>query len=185
MRMQPELGFKVDLGLDIAASHFCKNNTYTYKHYSDKEQAKALPREGHIGYINHLIEEYGLSYVEDPLVETDPTDFADIKNTLVCGDDLICTNLDLLKKYEKNIQAIIIKPNQIGSVTSAKKLVDYCQKNNITPVLSHRSGETMDDMIAHLAVAWNVPYIKLGIHGKEHLAKIKTLESIEKELGKQ
>lgn len=177
-----ELGTKIDLGLDIAASNFYSKGNYNYAHYSRKEEKKTLTREGQIGYVNHLIQEYSLKYVEDPLEENDGEGYGKITNTLTCGDDLTCTNIDLLRKYKHNIKAIIIKPNQIGSLVKTQQVVDYCKSNDIIPVISHRSGETTDDMISHLAVAWEIPYIKTGIHGKERRAKLATLEKIEQDI---
>ncbi len=177
-----ELGIKIDLGLDIAATSFYNKEEYHYRHYSRKEEKKSLSREGQIGYVNHLIQEYSLKYVEDPLYEDDGDGYGKILNTMVCGDDVTCTNLDLVRQYKHVLKAVIIKPNQIGSVVKAKQVVDYCKSQGITPIMSHRSGETLDPMISHLAVAWEIPYIKLGIHGKERRAKILALEQIEKQM---
>ena len=82
----------------------------------------------------------------------------------------------------KSINAIIIKPNQNGSLIETKKVVDIAQKSRIIPIISHRSGETADSTIADLAVAWNIPYIKTGILGKERFAKLNRLLKIEREM---
>jgi enolase len=74
---------------------------------------------------------------------------------------------------------MIIKPNQIGSIIQTRKVVDFAKANDIITVISHRSGETMDTMIADLAVAWEIPYIKTGIHGKERECKLQRLADIE------
>ncbi len=77
---------------------------------------------------------------------------------------------------------MIVKPNQIGSVIKTKEVVDFAHRHDITMAMSHRSGETYDATISHLAVGWNIPYIKCGIFGKERRAKIDELIKIEKEI---
>ncbi|MFH1455655.1 MAG: enolase C-terminal domain-like protein [archaeon] len=170
------------LGIDMAASQFYKEPYYVYKNFNKKKKIMKLNREKQIKFVNELIKDYDLIYVEDPLHEEDFKGFKHIKNTLNCGDDLIATDLQRLKRAKKGINCVIIKPNQIGSLIKTKEIVDFAHNNNITTVISHRSGETMDTTIAHLAVAWNIPYIKCGIKGKERIAKIKELIKIEKQI---
>ena len=174
-------GYKVNFGIDLAASQFFKKGKY---HYKNSKQ-KVLSREKQINLVNDWIKEYNLGFVEDGLEENDFSGFAKLnKKTLICGDDLITTNLDRLKKAIKlkSVNSMIIKPNQIGSLIETKKVVDYAHKHGIKTVISHRSGETMDFMIAHLAVAWNMSYIKTGIFGKERECKLKELVNIEREI---
>lgn len=167
-----KMGIDVDLGMDVAASSFYKNKLY---HYRDK----MLSRDEQIDYMNKLAG-YDVSYMEDPLQENDFTGFGKINCEMVCGDDLVCTDLERLKKAK--INSVIVKPNQVGSLIKTKQLVDYCSRNGIKPVISHRSGETNDTTIAHLAVAWEIPFIKCGISGKERVIKINELKNIEKQL---
>ena len=174
-------GYKVNFGIDLAASQFFKKGKY---HYKNSKQ-KVLSREKQINLVNDWIKEYNLGFVEDGLEENDFSGFAKLnKKTLICGDDLITTNLERLKKAIKlkSVNSMIIKPNQIGSLIETKKVVDYAHKHGIKTVISHRSGETMDFMIAHLAVAWNMSYIKTGIFGKERECKLKELVNIEREI---
>jgi len=174
-------GYKVNFGIDLAASQFFKKGKYYYKN----SKQKVLSREKQINLVNDWIKEYNLGFVEDGLEENDFSGFAKLnKKTLICGDDLITTNLDRLKKAIKlkSVNSMIIKPNQIGSLIETKKVVDYAHKHGIKTVISHRSGETMDFMIAHLAVAWNMSYIKTGIFGKERECKLKELVNIEREI---
>ena len=168
-----QTGIEISLGIDAAASKLFQNNFYTYK-------SRRLGRTQQISYVNSLISRYSLSYVEDGLEEEDFEGFKDIKAELNVGDDLVCTNLERLKKSKVN--AVIVKPNQIGSIVKTKELIDYCKENNITPIMSHRSGETMDTTISHLAVGWQCPFIKCGISGKERSIKINELKYIEREL---
>jgi len=140
-----------------------------------------------IEYIIDLAERYNIIYLEDPVEENDAKGFKEITNRLkhrclVCGDDFISTNVSLLKKYKDCLNAVIVKPNQIGSLVKTKEIIDFALKNKITPVISHRSGETMDSTIVHLAAGFNVPIIKCGISGKEREIKLATLERIENEM---
>ncbi|RME54655.1 hypothetical protein D6777_03095 [Candidatus Woesearchaeota archaeon] len=179
------LGERVNLGIDMAASEFYKNNAYEYHNFSKTVKKRKLSRKQQIDFVNSLIDDYNLKYVEDPLDENDFLGFSRInKKTLVCGDDLITTNLDRLKKAIKfnSVNCVIIKPNQIGSVIKTKQVVDYAHKNNVKTIISHRSGETYDATISHLAVAWKIPYLKCGIYGKERRAKIEECIKIEKEI---
>ncbi|MDD5331633.1 MAG: hypothetical protein PHE43_02325 [Candidatus Nanoarchaeia archaeon] len=172
--------FPVHLGLDVASTSFYKNKFYNYKNFSKENKIQKLNKQSQIIHMNTLIQEFDLRYVEDPLYEEDFEGFSKIKGPLICGDDLICTDLKRLKKAK--INTVIVKPNQIGSLIKTKELVDYCKKNNITPVISHRSGETNDVLITHLAVAWEIPFIKTGIMGEERRAKLRELVRIEKEI---
>lgn len=184
-KVQAETGLKVTIGLDVAASEFFTNEKYEYKNYSKENPKKILSREEQIAFMEELAKKYNLSYIEDPFQENDLESFKELKNrvnALVCGDDLTTTNLERLKRAKDCINSVIIKPNQIGSLLKTKEAVDYALNNNITPVISHRSGETMDATISHLAVAWNIPIIKCGIHGKERQAKLKELLKIEKQI---
>jgi len=106
---------------------------------------------------------------------------------LITGDDLICTKYERLKKaIQKNsINAVIIKPNQNGSLIETKKVVDLAHENGIKTIISHRSGETMDSTIAHLAVGWQIPIIKTGVLGRERLTKLNELVKIERMLMKK
>ncbi|OIO41135.1 hypothetical protein AUJ10_01880 [Candidatus Pacearchaeota archaeon CG1_02_31_27] len=182
--------FKVDLriGLDIASSSFYEEGKYNY--ITPQNGKNVLDKDEQVNFILDLIEKYNLYYVEDPIDEEDFESFAKLLNgvkkknlnCLICGDDLICTKVERLKKaIQKNsVNAIIVKPNQNGSLLETKKVVDLALKNNIIPVISHRSGETLDNTISHLAIAWQIPIIKTGITGKERLAKIKEIIRIEK-----
>ena len=131
-----------------------------------------------------LTDEYNLYYIEDPLEENDFEGFAEItKNVkaLVCGDDLYVTNVKRLKKgLEKHsTNAILIKPNQCGTLTDTFKAVSLAKSKELTPVFSHRSGETTDETIAHLAVGFRCPIIKTGVVGGERIAKLNELIRIE------
>ncbi len=179
------LGIKIHLGLDIAASEFYKNKTYNYKNFSRSKRINKLKKQEQINLVNSWISDYNLKYVEDPLDQEDFKGFSKIdQRTLVCGDDLITTNIKRLKTaiQQKSINSIIVKPNQIGSLIKTKQIVDFAHTHNIKTIISHRSGETLDSSISHLAVAWKIPYIKTGIYGKERESKLKELLKIENEI---
>lgn len=170
---------EIEIGTDIAASTFFTGRNYNYKNNQQR-----LNRGRQVNYIAKLITEYGLSYIEDPLEQEDFYGFYEIKKKsgqMIVGDDLTVTNLMRLKKalQKKSINAIIVKPNQNGSLLRVKEICDFCKKNGIKTILSHRSGETLDSTIADLAVAWKADFIKTGIFGKEREAKLKRLIEIE------
>ena len=132
------------------------------------------------------MDEYDLVYVEDPLDEEDFSGFADLtaqvgSETLVCGDDLFVTNTERLARGidEDAANAILVKPNQIGTLSDAFDAVELGVKNGLAPVISHRSGETEDTTIAHLAVATDAPFVKTGAVGGERTAKLNELIRIE------
>ena len=176
-------GKKIEIGLDIAASSFYKKDKYIYKN-----SRQVLNNIGQIKYIRKLIKKYGIYYVEDPLNEMDFHGFAKLNklNCFIVGDDLTTTNPSRLKKALgiKSINAIIVKPNQIGSLLDVKQVIDICKKYKIKTIISHRSGETLDDTIADIGVGWGCDFIKTGIYGKVRKAKLNRLIKIEKKLKK-
>ena len=177
-----EAGCEIEIGVDIAASSFFKNGFYVYKNKPQK-----LRKEQQINYITKLVENYNLFYIEDPLYEEDFIEFVVLRKKLtpiIVGDDLIVTNLLRLKKavQNKSVNAVVIKPNQNGSLLKVKEICDFCQKKEIATVFSHRSGETLDNIIADLAVAWKADFIKTGIFGKEREVKMDRIIEIEKRL---
>ncbi len=191
-KIKKDFKIEIGLGLDVAASSMWAGANYVYK---NPAKQKRLSQEEQIEYILKLIDKYNLIYVEDPLGEEDFDGFARLlrivstKNPkcLVVGDDLICTKYDRLKKaiQNKSINAVIIKPNQNGSLIETKKVVDLAHENGIKTIISHRSGETMDNTIAHLAIGWQIPIIKTGILGRERFAKLNELLKIERILMKK
>jgi len=179
--------FEINLGLgiDMAASNFCRGSSYIYKNFPSRN---VMRKEEQINYVYDLIRKHELVYVEDPFHEEDFASFSKLtkkvkKRCLICGDDLTCTNPYRLEKAikEEAINAIIIKPNQIGSLIKMRQTIELAKKHGITPIISHRSGETEDDTIADFAVGFQIPYIKTGIIGDERLAKLNRLIQIERQ----
>lgn len=177
-----ELNFECGFGLDVAASSFWseKEQKYVYKNEEKKRDSGEQ-----LEYIKELISTYHLKYVEDPFHEEDFQSFAEltkqIKNCMICGDDLFTTNDERLSQGIKDGagNAIIIKVNQIGTLTDALETIQNAQRHGYATVISHRSGDTTDWHIAHLAVAFNCPVIKTGIVEGARIAKINELLRIE------
>lgn len=167
--------FNLDIGLDIASSGFYKNGEYVYKN-----PAMKLSKKEQIEYVNSLIENYNIFYVEDGLDENDFSGFRELNGKLIVGDDLTVTNPERLKKAirMKAVNGIIVKPNQIGSLLKVKEVVDLAKKYKIKTIISHRSGETKDNTIADLGVGLGCNFIKTGIYGKVRVAKLKRLMRI-------
>ena len=174
-----EVGFEIGIGLDVAAAELFDDGAY---HYGDETRT---PDE-QVDYVAELVDEYGLVYVEDPLDEDDFEGFAELtgrigSETLVCGDDLFVTDTD---RIERGVEAgagnsVLVKPNQIGTLSDAFDAIELAVASGYDPVVSHRSGETEDTTIAHLAVATDAPFIKTGTVGGERTAKLNELIRIE------
>jgi enolase len=181
-----ELDFECGFGIDVAASSFWKpkEEKYVYE-MEDKKRDTAEQLE----FMLELIEKYRIAYVEDPFQEDDFESFAELtkkaKNCLVCGDDLFTTNSERLNNGIKiNAgNAIIIKVNQIGTLTDAAETIELAHGHGYAPVVSHRSGDTCDWHIAHLAVALKCPIIKTGVVEGARIAKLNELIRIEHFLG--
>jgi enolase len=182
-----ELGITIRTGLDVASSSFWDFKTERYIYTRDNVTKDSGEQ---IEYIMDLIKMYHLAYVEDPVHEEDFEGFSEItkktKNCLICGDDLFTTNIKRLAiGIEKKAgNAIIIKPNQIGTLTDTYEAVKLAKKSGYITIASHRSGESCDPYLAHIALAFFCPIIKLGIVGGERMSKINELIRIEESLKK-
>jgi enolase len=181
-----ELDFECGFGIDVAASSLWKEKEEKYIYQRD---GKKLDAGEQLEYLLDLIEKYHLAYVEDPFHEEDFDSFAKLtkkaKNCLICGDDLFTTNNERLTHgiTLNAANAIIIKINQIGTLTDAVETIENAQRHGYTTVMSHRSGDTCDWHIAQLAVAFKCPIIKTGIAEGARIAKINELVRIEHFLG--
>ncbi len=180
-------GKDIFLALDVAASEFFTDNAYIFK----KSDGSKKSTQEMIAFYADLIEKYPIVSIEDGFDEDDwygwkaMTDAFGKKIQLV-GDDLFVTNL---KRFQRGVElgitnSILIKLNQIGTLTETIQTVRYAQKNIYTTVISHRSGETEDTFIADLSVALNAGQIKTGsLSRSERVAKYNRLLEIEEELG--
>ena len=177
-------GVDIALGLDVAATEFFKDGKYTF-------EGKQLTAAELIAYYSELVDAYPLVTIEDPLSEDDWDGWEAITAELgekvqLVGDDLFVTNpsrlADGIDRGTGN--SILVKVNQIGSLTETLDAVSMAQRAGYTAVLSHRSGETEDTTIADLAVATNCGQIKTGAPARsERVAKYNQLLRIEEELG--
>ncbi|WP_115863717.1 phosphopyruvate hydratase [Halorussus litoreus] len=181
-----EFGFDIRVGLDVAGAELydADDEAYVYRNTTRDPDEQ-------IEYIAELADEYDLAYVEDPLDEDDYEGFAKLTDrvgdrTLICGDDLFVTNVERLEAgiEQGAANSILVKPNQIGTLSDAFDAVELAVENGYAPVISHRSGETEDTTIAHLAVATAAPFIKTGAVGGERTAKLNELVRIEQNVSR-
>lgn len=177
------------LGIDAAASEFCENGMYQYKSGDMKERTGAQQVE----YLCQLADKYPIISMEDGLSEDDWESWIALTRAIgdkvqLVGDDLFVTNVDRLSQGIETgaANSILVKVNQIGTLTETLNAVHMAHRNGYTAVMSHRSGETEDTTIAHLAVATNCGQIKTGAPNRsERVAKYNELIRIEEMLGDQ
>lgn len=175
----------VFLGLDVAADSF-----YQDKVYPIKDSPKPLDRAGMVSFFAKLATDYHLFALEDPLDQEDWKGWASLKaqmppSTIVVGDDLITTNKKRLEQAieEQAISGVIIKPNQIGTLTETIEVVKLAQANKIYTIASHRSGDTNDTFIADFAVGLGLNFAKFGAPNRgERVGKYNRLLEIEEYL---
>ena len=179
-------GDDISIALDVASSEFYENGKYNLA-----GEGKILDSAGMVEYLKNLSEKYPIVSIEDGLDENDWDGWKLMTEVLgdsvqIVGDDLFVTNVKILKEgITKNIaNSILIKPNQIGTVSETMQTVRLAQRNGYNCVMSHRSGESEDAFIADFAVALNTAQIKTGsVARSERIAKYNRLLSIEGELG--
>jgi enolase len=182
------LGQDLFLGLDVAADEFMKDGKY-----SIKDSPKPLDQAGMINLYQTLMRDYSLLGIEDGLEQEDWAGWTKLSSALpsgvmIIGDDLVSTNAKRLQKAidNKSCNAVIVKPNQIGTITETIELMRLAQQNNITTIASHRSGETNDFFIADFAVGMGASYAKFGAPDRgERVAKYNRLLEIESYLSTQ
>ena len=174
----------VSIGLDVASSEFYKNGMYEF-------EGKSLTSDQMIEFYQDLISKYPIISIEDALAEEDWNGWKKLTDTIgakcqLVGDDLFVTNPARLKKgIDAGVaNAILIKVNQIGSLTETLRAIKMAQDANYGVIVSHRSGETEDTTIADLSVATNAGQIKTGSMSRtDRMAKYNQLLRIEEELG--
>ena len=184
-------GKDVTIGLDCAASEFYKDGHYDYT-WKQGADAPRLTSAEQAEFLKGLVEKYPIDSIEDGMDQNDwegwkiLTDLIGDRCQLV-GDDLFVTNVKYLKKGIELgcANSILVKVNQIGSLTETLRAVELAQRNGYTAVISHRSGETEDATIADIAVATNAGQIKTGSASRsDRMAKYNQLLRIEEQLGK-
>jgi enolase len=175
-------GLDMALAVDVASSHFYQNQHY----HVGKD---ALSSEQMIAKLGHWLDQYPILSLEDGLAEEDWASWAMLTKTLgekclILGDDLLCTNAKRIEKaaHTKAANSLLLKVNQIGTVTEAAQALSLARNNHWQVVVSARSGETEDDWLADLATGWQADFIKVGsIQQSERLAKYNRLLAIEAE----
>jgi enolase len=174
----------ITIGLDCASSEFFKDGVYDYTKFEGAKGVKRTADE-QVDFLEHLINEFPIDSIEDGMSWKKLTDRIGGRCQLV-GDDLFVTNVDFLSKgIEKGCgNSILIKVNQIGSLTETLNAIEMAHRHGYTTVTSHRSGETEDATIADIAVATNSGQIKTGsLSRSDRMAKYNQLLRIEEELG--
>ena len=178
-----KVGSQIALAMDVAATEFFNEGKYEF-------EGKSLTSDQMITYYSDLVSNYPLVSIEDPLDEDDWSGWAKLTTELgekiqIVGDDLFVTNPERLAKgiESKTANALLVKVNQIGTLTETIDAVSMAHENNYKSMMSHRSGETEDTTIADLAVALNCGQIKTGAPARsERVAKYNQLLRIEEEL---
>ncbi len=172
------LGIDVGLGIDFATSSLWNSSEGCYQY---KRQRLARNTAQQIEFVNNLIQKYDLIYVEDPVHEEDFEGMAEItrknQKCIVAGDDMFVTNRDRVinaSKYNA-CSGAILKVNQAGSLYEALIFAEECERKNLKIITSHRSGESVDSHISHIAIATQSKMLKSGIVGGERVAKLNEL----------
>ena len=193
-----EPGKDVKIAMDCAASEFavCEDGKWFYRQLKNgmpkDPNGKKLSADEQIAYLEHLITKYPIDSIEDGLDENDWENWVKLTSTIgdrcqLVGDDLFVTNVKFLEKGIKMgaANSILIKVNQIGSLTETLEAIEMAHRHGYTTVTSHRSGETEDTTIADIAVATNSGQIKTGSMSRtDRMAKYNQLIRIEEELGR-
>ena len=185
-----EPGKDVMIAMDCASSEFYKDGIYDYTKF-EGEKGKKRTADEQIDYLEQLINQFPIDSIEDGMSENDWEGWRMLTERLgnrcqLVGDDLFVTNVKFLEKgiSEGCANSILIKVNQIGSLTETLDAIEMAQRNGYTTVTSHRSGETEDATIADIAVATNSGQIKTGsLSRSDRMAKYNQLLRIEEELG--
>jgi enolase len=185
-----KFGEEVMIALDCAAAEFYEDGSYNYKKF-EGDHAKVMSSEEQANYLAELSEKYPIISIEDGMDEDDWDGWKILTEKIgdkvqLVGDDLFVTNVTRLKKgIQNNIaNSILIKVNQIGTLTETIAAVNMAHNAGYTSVMSHRSGETEDNTIADLAVALSTGQIKTGSASRsDRMAKYNQLIRIEEELG--
>lgn len=183
-------GKDVTIALDCAASEFYAEGVYDYRRF-EGEKARIRTSEEQVEYLEELVSKYPIDSIEDGMSENDWAGWEMLTRRIgdrcqLVGDDLFVTNVKFLRRGidQKCGNAILIKPNQIGSLSETLDAIDLAKANGFATIISHRSGETEDTTIADIAVATNSGQIKTGsLSRSERIAKYNRLLRIEEQLG--
>jgi enolase len=174
-RVRDELHVEVHPGTDLAASEFFRDGEYRYRD-------RSLAPDAQIAFVGELVDRFRLKYLEDPLDETAFDGFAAVTKSvgdrcLVVGDDLYTTSVERLRTglAHRSTNAVLIKVNQIGTLTDTLATVDLARSSGLATITSHRSGEVPEGWLAHVAVGTGARGLKCGVVGGERVAKLNEL----------
>ena len=184
------VGKDITLAMDCAASEFYKDGVYDYKIF-EGPGGKSRPSVEQVDYLKELVDNYPIDSIEDGCDENDWDGWDLLTKEIgdrcqLVGDDLLVTNIEYLEKAieRKSANSILIKPNQIGTLTETISAINLAKKSGWTAIVSHRSGETEDTTISDIAVGLNVGQIKTGsLSRSDRIAKYNQLLRIEEDLG--
>jgi len=174
-KARDELGVDVRPGLDLAASEFFRDGRYRYRE-------QTLDPEGQVRFVAEMTDRFGLVYVEDPLEQEAFDDFAELTKAIggkakVVGDDVYVTDPARLQRGidARASNAILIKVNQVGTLTGTLRTVDLARQHGLATVTSHRSGDLPEGWLAHVALGSGAWGMKCGLLGGERVAKLNEL----------
>jgi enolase len=174
-RVRDDLHLPVHPGLDLAASEFYRENRYRY-------QDQTVDPAGQLGFVTRLVDRFGIRYLEDPFDQEAFDSFAELTRsvggkTLIVGDDLYASSVRRLDEgvQKSSSNAVLIKVNQVGTLTDALATVALARQHDLTTVASHRSGEVPDSWLTQLAVGFGSVGLKCGVIGGERVAKLNEL----------
>ena len=185
-----KVGEEVTIAIDCASSEFYNNGKYDYRKF-EGDSGEIRNSEEQVIYLKELVEKYPIDSIEDGCDENDWEGWklltSEIGNKCqLVGDDLFVTNIKYLKKgiTEKSANSILIKPNQIGTLSETISAINLAKSAGWTTIISHRSGETEDTTISDIAVGLTVGQIKTGsLSRSDRIAKYNQLLRIEEDLG--
>jgi enolase len=177
------LGLDVFFGIDMAAAFYHKDGKYSLK-----EKMHPLSVDEYIKYLLEIVKSYSLLILEDPLDEDDWSNWQKLTSLVgreiyLAGDDLITANKTRLERAikEKSCSTVVIKPNQVGTVSEVMEVINTAHENNFNYIISQRAGETNDTFIADLAVGVQADFVKFGAPSRgERVAKYNRLWNIER-----
>jgi enolase len=173
-----EIGRDVALGIDFASSSLWNSDNKCYEY---KRQGLSRDTNEQIEFVNSLVQKYNLMYIEDPVHEEDFESMAEItrrnRRCIVAGDDMLVTNKERVIEASKYgaCSGAILKVNQAGTLYDALLFVEECKRKSLKIITSHRSGESVDSHLSHIAIATQSKMIKCGIVGGERVAKLNEL----------
>ena len=185
-----KIGDDITIGMDCASSEFYDKGSYDYRKF-EGDSGEIRTSEQQVNYLSKLVQSYPIDSIEDGCDENDWDGWKLLTNEIgnkcqLVGDDLLVTNIKYLKKAieEKSANSILIKPNQIGTLSETISAINLAKKAGWTSIISHRSGETEDTTISDIAVGLNVGQIKTGsLSRSDRIAKYNQLLRIEEYLG--